>query len=70
MAVDPERRASSSAEKLTTAKRFFLQSRKKTSSIGIQLMIDYFARIFIPVVIVIFNILYWGRAMKNGQIEV
>lgn len=46
--------------------RTALEKRK----IGIQSIIDYFARVFVPVVILIFNIFYWGAALRHGGIEV
>lgn len=54
--------------KSATAKDY--PSLRKGHRIGVQSVIDYFARLFVPIVIIIFNIYYWGSAIKEGGIEI
>ena len=42
----------------------------KKNLMAFQLWIDYFARVVVPIVIISFNIYYWGKAFQQGGLEV
>ncbi|TRY78459.1 hypothetical protein TCAL_11687 [Tigriopus californicus] len=52
------------------ASRRYRSCWQKMKNLGPQWCIDVFARVFVPLVILVFNIFYWGAALKHGGIEV
>eukprot|EP00095_Tigriopus_kingsejongensis_P007008 maker-scaffold430_size173499-snap-gene-0.44 protein:Tk07008 transcript:maker-scaffold430_size173499-snap-gene-0.44-mRNA-1 annotation:"glycine receptor subunit alpha-1" len=56
--------------KVGVATRKYRSCFQRWKAIGAQRAIDIFARIFVPLVIIVFNIYYWGAALKHGSIEV